>query len=286
MIEEAVGKKAARDKAKFQYVVKDNKILQYAVTLAVVAICVIAGVIALLPKVGFMMAVVGGMLFLPVGIVVGFLFFNPYMRCRVMRTLTHKNYGIVHFVGRAKFISTTIKDFDSSVLWRGNSLYLFNKGRIYNYAADYDGGDPVESKSVFYRNSVPSVFFDLETMTPLTFNTEVMPTSPQQAGASIKAWNTNQLLKWAAVKWTFELTIIAVIGIALVGYMVYTMDGKVSKIDGKTAGINATVYDINARLMRIPMFAGNTSITPAVPGGNVYNQPGGAPAAEAEGTKE
>ena len=161
---------------------------------------------------------VGMMMFLPVGMIVGWYLLDPYMRCKMLRRTTKRNWGIVNFVGRGNKIISRIKNFDDSLIWIGDKLWVLSKGYIYQ--ATKDSNNVVNKKKidpdsvVTLVDTVPCVFIDLDSMTPRRLSTEDRePVDPMELASVMKAWIDNERKKMLEQKKKQDLLLlIACIG--------------------------------------------------------------------------
>jgi hypothetical protein len=165
----------------------------------------------------------GMMCFFPLGIVLGWLFLDPFMRCKIMRRMRHKNYGIVNLVHKGgKRITTRIKNFDDDVIVHDTKLWLIDDEGIYYVDID---GNKIKHAEITSDNiatlpsNIPSLFLDPETMIPLTFHKTDSKTNPQVAGATLLGYVNNQIAKNLFFKkqmTMFYIIIIAISALTLV----------------------------------------------------------------------
>ena len=146
-----------------------------------------------------LMFIFGMMGFLPVGFILGWFLTNPYIRCKIRRKMTKKDYAVINFFHKdAKRFDTRIKNLDFDVIVQGTKLWLLKRGRIYAVSSDmskifHKSIEPEHIKTSPF--DVPVVFVDVESMTPLTFFREETETNPQQGGATILGYINNQKAK-------------------------------------------------------------------------------------------
>ena len=161
----------------------------------------------------------GMMCFLPMGLILGWFFLDPYMRCKIMRRTRHKNYGIIYFVHKGgKRITTRIKNLDDDVIINETKIWLIDKGGV--YYLDINGNKIMNSaiddaNIVTLPSNVPALFLDPETMIPLRFHEEKSKTNPQQAGALVLGYINNQITKNLFFK--KQMTMFYIILIAITG---------------------------------------------------------------------
>ena len=170
----------------------------------------------------------GVILFLPVGMIMGWMLFDPFMRCKIMRKMSKgRNYGIVNFVGKGKHIITKIKNFDNDFMWIKNKCWALTREGIYEL--DKNGeqathGTTLDPDSfVTVTESVPTMFVDIASMQPLTFEeTGREGISPEELGSTLKGWTDNQMAKVMYLKRTvdayFVIVIISALAAAFIGY--------------------------------------------------------------------
>ncbi len=173
----------------------------------------------------------GMMCFLPMGLILGWFFLDPYMRCKIMRKTRHRNYGIIYFVHKGgKRITTRIKNLDDDVIIHETKMWLIDKGGVYYLDVD---GNKMEHASIDDANivtlpsNVPALFLDPETMIPLRFHEEKSKTNPQQAGALLLGYINNQITKNLFFKkqmTMFYIILICITGITFALSMQVYMD--------------------------------------------------------------
>jgi len=117
------------------------------------------------------MLLLGSVAFLPIGLVIGWLFLDPYMRAKVYKWIRRKNYGVVNLVGRGKTIISMIKNFDEDVILVGSSMWILEPSRVYRYDKTSESY-AINPDNIMYISGVPTIFLDLDTMRPLTFEKE------------------------------------------------------------------------------------------------------------------
>jgi len=169
------------------------------------------------------MVYVGGLLFLPVGMVLGWIMTSPVMRAKVKRRLTGKNYGIVNIVSKGKRITSRIANLDNDLLFIGENLWVIYKQKVYTVDND-NVVAPINPEHVnVISGDVPTIFLSLDTMIPLSFSEEKTSVIPQQLAASILAYIENQVRKgtlWKNAK-DIALIVIAIVAAAIAAYMAF-----------------------------------------------------------------
>jgi len=173
--------------------------------------------------------IVGAFLFLPLGAILGWVFLDPYMRCKIMRKMSkgRKNFGLINFVGRGKKIVSRIKNFDDDLIWIKNKCWALTKSGIYEI--DKNGEQVTDNRAlnpdsfVTMTDSVPTMFIDIDSMQPLTFETTGREgISPEELGSVLKGWVDNQMAKVMFLKKTldmyFLIVILACVASAFFGY--------------------------------------------------------------------
>lgn len=173
------------------------------------------------------MILLGLLLFLPVGMLIGWGMLDPYMRCRLMRKMTKKNYGVIGFVSKGKRMVTHIKNFDDALLWVKNKCWAVKKSRIVEvdkYGERISEGTNIDPDDfIIMSDTVPMLFIDVDNMTPLTLHeTTDEAVTPDELGPALKGWVDNQQAKLMFMKRTMEMyylvIIILVMGSAFFGY--------------------------------------------------------------------
>jgi len=131
--------------------------------------------------------VVGMVAWMPIGIPIGAILIDTYLRCKLLRIMTKKNYGIIHIVSKGQRIVTMIKDLDESIIMKGEAIWGISKGYIYNINKK-NHKLPLLPKHINYMSNVPTLYLDYETMKPLSFHSEKTEISPKQLGSSLVGW--------------------------------------------------------------------------------------------------
>jgi len=147
-----------------------------------------------------MILVLFGMLcFLPLGLIFGKLFLDPYVRCKILRRTRGKNYGMVYFVHKGgQRVDIRIKNLDEDVVVHDTKLWVLEKGGI--YYLDRDDAlvrhAIIEPENVVTSpNNVPILFLEPESMLPLRFHETATKSNPQQVGATTLGYVNNQIAK-------------------------------------------------------------------------------------------
>jgi len=173
----------------------------------------------------------GSMMFLPIGMILGWAVLDPYVRCKIFRKLTRKNYGIINFVGKGQKLISKVKNFEQALVWKKNEVWIISEEFIYQLSKD---GDSIVEKGkikpeciVTLIDTVPVVFVDVDSMQPLTLARDRREgVNPLELGATLKAWVDNQLAKAMFLKSTYNIYFVIIIGCAigaiLFGYINYT----------------------------------------------------------------
>jgi len=185
------------------------------------------------PGIAVVMMLFGMMCFLPAGMLLGKLFLDPYIRCKIMRRMRGKNYAMVKFVHKGGQRSDIrIKDLDDDVIVQGTKVWVLNKGSIYHLNQE---GYKVLDKSISTKNmltnpsQVPEVYVDAESMYPLTFHSNKSQCNPQEVGAVLLGYVHNQIAKNMFFKKTqgmFNVIMLALCCInTMIGLMIFDMLG-------------------------------------------------------------
>ncbi len=179
---------------------------------------------------------IGSFMFIPVGMIMGWVILDPVMRCKVLRKVSRQNYGVVNFVGKGHKIVSKIKNFDYSLIWRQKDCWVLTRDKIYQLTKDgnaaNDGHKLDPDSVVTLVETVPVVFVDMDSMEPLSIKqTGRTPVYPSEIGPSLKAWNDNQRAKLLAVKKTTDMLIyIAIIACAATVVISFTTMNKVDEL--------------------------------------------------------
>lgn len=192
----------------------------------------------------------GSMMFLPIGMILGWIALDPYMRCKLLRKSTHKNYGLIYFVGKGNKIATKVKNFDDALVWKKNEVWVITKEHVYQITKDGNAineGNKIDPDNIITLiDTVPILFVDLDSMQPLSLARDRREgINPLELGASLKAWADNQLAKALVLRKSldmyFIIVVIASIAAAAIGYMclnnVMALDEKLTIITNQLNNI-------------------------------------------------
>jgi hypothetical protein len=185
---------------------------------------------------------IGMSCFLPIGMIVGWMFLDPYMRCKVLRKVTRKNLGIVNFVGKGKKITSKIRNFDEDTIWIKNKCWVISLEGIYEVdkegsAVDDETNQLDPDGLITYMETVPVMFIDINTMFPLSLHENTADwIKPEELGSTLKGWVDNQQAKLMFLKRSmdtyFLIVIICAIASAYLGYQnMNTIDELIQEIE-------------------------------------------------------
>lgn len=174
---------------------------------------------------------VGLMMFMPIGMIIGWALLDPYMRCKIMRRATHKNYGIVNFVGKGQKIVAKIKNFDDSLIWKGNAVWAITKEHIYQLSKNGDNlvaTGKIDSESIVTLvDTVPVLFVDLDSMQPLGLARDRREgINPLELGPALKSWVDNEKAKALGLRKTMDMffIVLIILGVASIGVAYISMN--------------------------------------------------------------
>ena len=171
----------------------------------------------------FIVVIIVGMIsWLPLGIPIGAIIIDTHLRCKAMRLMMKRNYGLVHLVSKGHRITTMIKDLDESIIDRGESLWGISKGYIYNLSKK-NIKHPITSENINYLANVPAIFLDFETMKPLTFHKEETTISPKQLGSSLVGWATVQKKKAVRLQKTTNYMYLIISALVIINMVLLVM---------------------------------------------------------------
>jgi len=197
---------------------------------------------------------IGMTLFLPIGMIIGWMVMDPFMRCKIMRKATKKNWGVINFVAKGKKIISRIKNLDNDLIWIKNKCWAVTKEGIYELdkAGDRlvnDETKVIDADSVItITETVPVMFVDMNSMQPLTFQYEGREgISPAELGSSLKGWVDNQLAKVMFLKKTMDTYFIIVILCSLVGaYYGYANSGTIEELGIEIQSLKQMIANLEA----------------------------------------
>lgn len=205
---------------------------------------------------------VGIFLFLPIGMIVGWMTLDSFMRCKMIRKVTRKNYGIVNFVGKGKKIISKIKNFDADLVWIKNKCWALTKGGIYEidkYGERINEGDVIDPDGVLtITETVPVLFIDMDSVEPLTFQKEGREgIMPEELGATLKGWVDNQMAKVMFLKRTMDAYfMLVIIACFVAAYFAYTNNQMLTELDSTIQGLQSDIDSlrntINGLISNLP----------------------------------
>lgn len=211
------------------------------------------------PWVLILMMVMGSCMFLPVGMIAGWVFLDSYMRCRIMRRMTHKNYGIVNFIGKGNKMVSKMKNFDNDLIWIKDKCWSIRKGMI--VLLNKDGNAIVNDEKevdpqsiVTMMDTVPVMFVDLDSLEPLSFNREPREQiNPVELAANINSYIDNQLAKIMFLRKTMDIyfMIVIIASVAAVG-LAYLNMNNMNDVLAKMKIIQSQLDAITSQLLSPP----------------------------------
>lgn len=190
--------------------------------------------------------IIGSFMFIPVGMVVGWVMFDLFIRCKILRRVSKRNYGIVNFVGKGKRIVSKIKNFDHGLIWQKEDLWVLTKGKIYQQTKDGNAaneGYSLDPESVLTLvDTIPVIFVDMDSMEPLSITQQGRtPVYPSEIGSACKAWMDVQRAKLLANKKAMDIlllvAIICAIGAIVISALTYNKVEELTKLIKGMSGI-------------------------------------------------
>lgn len=201
----------------------------------------------------------GMMLFFPLGMIAGWIFLDPIMRCKILRKTSKRNYGIIGFVGKGMKAVLKIKNFDEGLIWRDKACWVLTKDKIIQITKDANAINNEEKvidpeNVITLVDTVPMVFVDLDSMEPLLLHQKDRePVYPLEIGPTLKAWEDNQRAKIMALKKAQDIllyiAIIASIGAIVICFI--TM-GKVDAVSKELSTVHNMLNNITINQMLSP----------------------------------
>ena len=197
--------------------------------------------------------------FLPVGMIAGWVFLDSYMRCRIMRRMTHKNYGIVNFIGKGNKMVSKMRNFDNDLIWIKDKCWSIRKGMIVllnkNGNAIVNDKKEVDPQSIVtMMDTVPVMFVDLDSLEPLSFNREPREQiNPVELAANINSYIDNQLAKIMFLRKTMDIyfMIVIIASVAAVG-LAYLNMNNMNDVLAKMKIIQSQLDAIASQLVAPP----------------------------------
>lgn len=181
---------------------------------------------------------IGSTMFIPVGMILGWVLFDPVMRCKILRKTSRRNYGLVNFVGKGRKMVSKIKNFDEGLIWKDKECWVLTKDKIYQLTKDGNAaneGKCLDPDSVVTLvDTVPVIFVDMDSMEPLSImQKDRVPVYPGEIGPSMKAWMDNQRAKMLATKNAMNIfliiAIVACIGAIVISFLTMNKVDELSK---------------------------------------------------------
>jgi len=223
---------------------------------ALIFACVFVGFLSVLifylSKAAFIAALISGMMFIPIGVIIGAMFASNF-RVKIMRRLTRKNYGMVKFIHSNKLIKPVIANLDSDIVRFADGVYILDKQTIKREGTETPSSDIIQENVIKFEEGIPTIYYDLTDIMPVDFTSSVKKIEgepdrfrlPSQVSATLnkeiavekakimKAFRTRQSM--------FMLIIIALIVINVYfSYSTYTNNKNMMiKMDNVNSGMNA-----------------------------------------------
>lgn len=223
---ETASYKQYAEKIKDGHVIDLNKAILFGSVLGIMAIVMFYQMVSTVsPSLGVVLLFLGMAGFLPLGIIIGKFLLDPYIRCKLLRKMRQKNYGMVYFVYKGgQRVDIKIKNLDSDVVVVEDEtkIWVLEKGSIYYVTREDEKifHSTIKGKNVVTTpQDVPVVFLDAESMLPLNFNKRETETNPQQAGASLLGYVQNQIAKNNFFKHTDTFFYLMVIGLCFANFV-------------------------------------------------------------------
>ncbi len=169
------------------------------------------------PSFMLVFSIIGGFVFLPVGVVVGSVVSSPELKCKILRRIqSDKNYGVVQILSRGGRITKRVKDLDDDLLFVDDQVWPVQDSKIYSYDSD-PYMSPIESQHMRKEpGDVPTLFVDLESVQPVSFNKSETEIIPQQLAANITGWVQTQVQKRVHKKMQKRDIALAILGVGVV----------------------------------------------------------------------
>lgn len=190
---------------------------------------------------------VGVSCFFPIGAIIGWMFLDKYMLCKLLRKTTHRNMGIVNFVGKGKKIISRIKNFDNDLIWIKNKCWVISTKGIYEI--DKNGEmtsdvHPIDPDSIIaMTETVPIMFIDINTMQPLSLHETTKEwIKPEELGSTLKGWVDNQQAKLMFMRRTVDTYFIIVIISCLVSaYFGYQNMNEIESLQAQVEALGQRI---------------------------------------------
>lgn len=163
----------------------------------------------------------------PIGLFLGWMFFDPYQRAKTKRFMLKKNYGIVNFVTKGNKIISKIKNFDHDLLWVDDGVWVLESNRVYKLDKvdeneKEEKSHPLQEDHFLSLTGIPVIFLSIDTMRPLTLHKQEGDANPIDLASTLKGWVMNQLAKNMFFKKTFTaMSLITIVLLIVVAYFTW-----------------------------------------------------------------
>jgi len=122
----------------------------------------------LVPNGALFATLVGGIIFIPIGVMIGAMF-SGAMRIKIMRRLTGRNYGVVKFIHSSRLIKPVIANLDNDIIKFSNGIYMVDKNNIKREGESAHSSDFIEDSKIKFEEGVPTIYYDIEDIIPVDF---------------------------------------------------------------------------------------------------------------------
>lgn len=198
--------------------------------------------------------IIGSALFMPIGMVLGWMFLDPYMRCKIARKITRKNFGIVNFVGKPNRATSRLKNFDDDLIWIKTKCWAISNQGIYE--VDKNGERSTEGHAldpdsfILVTETVPIMFVDINSMTPLRLEGDQREkVSPEEIASILKGWIDAQMAKLMFMKKTMNiLLVIAICAAAAAAYFGYMNNAANTDLTTMVKNLQTQMATMSERL--------------------------------------
>lgn len=151
--------------------------------------------------------------------------FDINFRAWVMQRLFKRDIGILAITSKdKKKIDEVICDFQKDLVWVQGNVWIFDKRHLYR-KDKVEKGMMVENKILKFKEGVPTLFVDRDSLMPIEFDSESVPVKPNEIAANLKAWIDNERAKLLAQTQGLQTMLLICMLVSMVaagaGYMAF-----------------------------------------------------------------
>jgi len=218
------------------------------------------------PQAGILAGLLGGFLFLPIGVFFGFIFSTSF-RIKLLRRLMRKNYGFVKFLYGNKVIKTIMANLDRDTIEFEDGIYFVNQGNIKSEKSEKIAGQVISPPTIHYEEGIPAIYYDVNDAIPIDFkeNPETaFVRLPKQISATLnKEIAVEKAKVMSAFKSRANILLIIILIVCVVNiYFCYSFYSQIGDIDGAIAEIRNLATVVSQLIHQQPQPGGQPVVIP------------------------